>query len=74
MGVLRGQWQFLGWGDSVGWGIFPGPPLFNYINIHLYLCVPVWGGRRNLPKTKQSYFILLYFTKVLNVKSLLGLQ
>lgn len=44
LGVLRGQWLFLGWGASFGWGSSLGPPLFNYINIYLYLYVPVWGA------------------------------
>lgn len=53
-----------GWGASLGWGISTGPPLFHYINIYLYLYVPVWGQEESA-KDQQSYFILLYFTKVL---------
>ena len=42
----------------MGWGISPGPPLFNYINIYLYLCVPVWGAGGIC----QRPTVLLYLT------------
>lgn len=72
MGVLRGQSVVIfGLGASLGWEISPGPPLFNYINIYLYLYVPIGKGICQRPTVLRT---LLYFTKVLNVKSLLGLQ
>lgn len=56
--VLRGQWQFWGWGASLGWGISPGPQLFLYINLHLYLGAPVRGQEESI----EDQTVLLYLT------------
>lgn len=61
-----GLWVFSGangyfWlGASLGWGISPGPPLSNYINIYLYLSVPVWGQEESAKDQQSS---LLHFTR-----------
>lgn len=48
-----------GWGASLGWGVSPGPPLSNYINIYLYLSVPGWGQEESA-KDRQSSFTALH--------------
>lgn len=63
-----------GLGSQLGVGNFTWASALKLYKTFICISMSRSGGQEESAKDQQSYFILLYFTKVLNVKSLLGLQ